>query len=490
MRSLGIPLEAPLPVKSTARTNAAQAAGSSLRSPYLCLPITAIGLLAAVLLTVTAMTGCSFEASTVPGSPGGSAPLAPAADPQAGCALACHGDASTGAPPKVNAGNESNADRIVGAHRSHIKQASERFRPVACEDCHLVPEAVDSPLHRDDTDNTAEVPFGPRAKTGMLQPEWNRDAGTCTNVYCHGASLTGGIDTTPTWTDVTNQPLACGSCHGYPPATPDHVGDAADCSRCHTHIRPGANPTTFEDPDKHINGMVEANSDGAYTCTACHGDPIEQQPAPPLALDRNDGMRAGRNVPGVGAHREHLNQGSPAWRRTINCSECHIFPNNVNDPEHMGDGNNRAEITFSNFLESGNALYNPVANQCTSLWCHGDGVRAEGNAVWTEDLPVTCTLCHDDGTESDGKRLSGAHRRHRDENVACSACHTTVLRVMDTRAQGVDISSIAAPQQHIDSEVDTAFADATVWDRNKDECTSSCHRGNPNEKRSWRDVDD
>jgi predicted CxxxxCH...CXXCH cytochrome family protein len=64
---------------------------------------------------------------------------------------------------------------------------------------------------------------------------------TCSNVYCHGDTLTAGTDTTPQWGGA----VACGECHGDDAATPPtagshvrHAGNAAGglsraCTDCH-----------------------------------------------------------------------------------------------------------------------------------------------------------------------------------------------------------------------------------------------------------------
>jgi hypothetical protein len=105
-----------------------------------------------------------------------------------------------------------------GAHRSHP----------ACGDCHLVPEQIESAGHID-SDLPAEVFPIEIAKTSLafargFEPSW--DGETC-NSYCHG-------DATPRWDAV--DPIACGSCHGVPPADASHDSEwpLTECARCHT----------------------------------------------------------------------------------------------------------------------------------------------------------------------------------------------------------------------------------------------------------------
>ena len=49
---------------------------------------------------------------------------------------------------------------------------------------------------------------------------WN--GSTCSNVYCHGATLAngGGTATKPLWTVVNGSQSQCGSCHGLPAPPP------------------------------------------------------------------------------------------------------------------------------------------------------------------------------------------------------------------------------------------------------------------------------
>ena len=53
--------------------------------------------------------------------------------------------------------------------------------------------------------------------------------GTCSGVYCHGATLgAGGKVATPTW---SGGPLGCDACHAAPP--PSHAVTSTTCSACH-----------------------------------------------------------------------------------------------------------------------------------------------------------------------------------------------------------------------------------------------------------------
>src|SRR5262249_45666460 len=113
----------------------------------------------------------------------------------------------------------------TGNHVAHVQGTHLLAEPVACGDCHTVPPTVDAPGHLVAT-ATAALP-GVRA-TGAGSPEAPFDPATkaCSN-HCHGASQ-------PTWGGGLDA-IACGSCHGIPPATPAHDPglELADCVQCH-----------------------------------------------------------------------------------------------------------------------------------------------------------------------------------------------------------------------------------------------------------------
>jgi predicted CxxxxCH...CXXCH cytochrome family protein len=122
---------------------------------------------------------------------------------------ACHG-----APP------------ATGAHRQHVFASALRG-PIACSECHLVPETVDAVGHVD-SDLPAEVTFGPLARARGALPAWDAAAGRCSTSYCHGAAA-------PSWTRLDQGEAACGTCHGIPPASPAHAPTLTlrDCHTCH-----------------------------------------------------------------------------------------------------------------------------------------------------------------------------------------------------------------------------------------------------------------
>ncbi len=134
------------------------------------------------------------------------------------------------------------------AHEKHL-WAELWGQPVACEDCHQVPLSL---FEGDHFNSTVDVVFaeGSLARTGDLEPEW--DGMRCTNVYCHGAGLTGGSYTEPAWQGEKDEGILCGDCHGIPPLAP-HT-DETGCSSCHATAYTDAGTLDF---DIHLNGVVE-----------------------------------------------------------------------------------------------------------------------------------------------------------------------------------------------------------------------------------------
>jgi predicted CxxxxCH...CXXCH cytochrome family protein len=346
------------------------------------------------VLVAAALAGCGFE------SPEGTPP--PNADPQAGCAIDCHGDDISNAPPKSMSGATETTSIEVGAHRSHLNVAPTWHRQIECADCHVVPATVDAPGHLDG-DGKAEVTFamiaGPNAA-------WN---GTTCTTGCHGSALIGGGQSTPTWTRVDGAQATCGSCHGVPPPAPHPIGTA--CAACHPTLE--EDNTTFRDPASHINGIVEEVPPSATGgCTTCHGSSTSS--APPKDLLGNTAA----TVRGVGAHAAHL--APSTWHRAMPCTSCHIVPITLDAPTHR-DGDNVAEVKFDRLNPTG--TYATGTATCTNLYCHSNGRGNTGTASWVTPGALVCTSCH----KLDGTNMSGQHRTHLQENLTCSQCHGTVV---------------------------------------------------------------
>ena len=389
----------------------------------------------------------------------------PNADPLLGCNGACHGDAYSVAPPGDLQGNTDPTSPGIGAHRVHLQTAPGWHLKVECVDCHVVPETIDDPGHMDG-DDVVELTFSQRATNfGAMPTTWEN--ARCTNSACHGAATTGGAQTTPLWTDQRAQSLGCNDCHGFPPPPPHDASD--DCGTCHTTVLPGGPPnkSSFLTPNTHINGTVETIQIGEpgepppQTCYDCHGSLY--QPNPPSDLDGNTDV----SYSGVGAHQAHV--GTSNWRRLLYCDQCHDVPVNIGDPGHI-DGDGVAEVRFDALNPNGTY----ANNQCSNLYCHGNGRNQLGSFPWNVDvldLDNNCTACH----SSDGNGMSGRHQEHlqsAQQAIDCEACHVAVI------GPG---RNFVDPELHINGNHDVEIAGGGngVWDAANHRCQNGpCHNGN------------
>jgi predicted CxxxxCH...CXXCH cytochrome family protein len=167
---------------------------------------------------------------------------------------ACHGDATSAAPPFDLGGAASTSSPGVGAHRAHL-EGSGIARPVACVECHEVPSEVLAGGHLD-TSLPAELVFSGVAKAFGASPSY--DGERCSNSYCHGDEFvfghdSGGLATEPVWTVVDGTQKQCSSCHGLPPPFP-HPPGPIFCSDCHSNV---GITLQILDPTSHVNGVVD-----------------------------------------------------------------------------------------------------------------------------------------------------------------------------------------------------------------------------------------
>ncbi len=168
-----------------------------------------------------------------------------------GC-TSCHGWNLGTSPPQNLSGECSEDNKGVGSHAAMRRNAIKAHQ-VGCNNCHTVPTGTWEAGHIDG-DNKAEVKFKLMAKLDGAKPTW--DGSTCSSVYCHGATLTGGTHKEPSWTDTSGKSKQCGACHQLT----DPAGNTdADCSSCHpTSIK--SDRSIIED-GTHVNGTIDMASD-------------------------------------------------------------------------------------------------------------------------------------------------------------------------------------------------------------------------------------
>lgn len=309
----------------------------------------------------------------------------------------CHGGGDNPAPPMDTMMQSDPALPSIGAHRSHLESATGISRPVACTECHVVPVETDDPGHID-TGLPAELTWGPLAAHDGVAPTFDRTTATCSNTYCHGATLPDGVLTEPRWNVLDGSQAACGTCHGNPPAG-SHPNDDR-CELCHL---PTAGPAmTIASAATHIDGVLQVAAD----CDSCHGE--NGVSAPPLDLD---GASA-TNLPTVGAHRTHLSGG--ATGKPVECAQCHVVPAEVGSPGHI-DTIRPAEINFGSIAAFGTTPIYTRAT-CADTHCHSGVSGTVPNPDWTilDGSQGECGSCH--GLPPD----TPSH-----QNLAsdCSTCH-------------------------------------------------------------------
>jgi predicted CxxxxCH...CXXCH cytochrome family protein len=361
----------------------------------------------------------------------------------------CHGDAASPAPPPDTQGNTSTSAKGVGFHRAHLAGVITHA-PTACNQCHVVPAQV---LAQGHMNGTAEVVFGSLAThQGELAPAWD-GATTCSNVYCHGATLSGGSNKQPGWTTGFPQGNACGYCHGYPPPAPHAQMDS--CSSCHPVFdAQGA----FLD-GKHVNGTLDV-AGGA--CNTCHGS--DDNPAPPLGTNQEESTSA----KAVGAHQSHL-KAAHTISSPIACTECHLVPQNASDPGHL-DTALPAEVTFGTLARTGGAQaqWSDGSVTCTSVYCHGATLQGGSNKTpaWTtvNGTQAACGTCH--ALPPKTGRHPNNFGDHAWMGSNCTNCHDGM-----TNTTG---NAVTNPALHVNGVKDVKLKIGT-WSGASKTCNSNCH---------------
>jgi predicted CxxxxCH...CXXCH cytochrome family protein len=152
---------------------------------------------------------------------------------------ACHG---TGADPWPS----------TAAHPAH--QNPSLTTPLACTNCHVVPQTILDPTH---LDGVVQVTFSGLATARGSSPSW--DGTSCSAVACHGANLADPV-TPPRWTDTSGAASKCGACHGIPPS--QHTTSmSCGWSNCHgSEIVEATSGVPFVSDaglSLHVNGVID-----------------------------------------------------------------------------------------------------------------------------------------------------------------------------------------------------------------------------------------
>jgi predicted CxxxxCH...CXXCH cytochrome family protein len=371
----------------------------------------------------------------------------------------CHGSEANNAPPVDTSGNSETTAVTVGAHQSHLTQPAGLTVPLACQACHVVPGTIDAPTHMDGS--PAELTFGALASTDGATPAWDRNAASCSAVYCHGATLNaGGTNHQPKWTTVDGTQASCGACHGVPPPAPHVQND--DCGQCHTATAEGQ---TIAHPDKHINGILEVET-GNLACNSCHGSADNN--APPVDTKGNSST----TMPSVGAHQAHLTA-PHAIALPLACEQCHVVPATVDAAGHLDAS--PAELTFGALAKTGgaNATWTHANASCSTVYCHGATLK--GGTVttptWTkvDGTQDACGTCH--GISPKTGRHPSNFGDHSWMGKDCTNCHNGIAN-----SNGTQITNTTL---HVNGVKDVALKSNGTWNAATKSCNPSCH-GNEN----------
>ncbi len=360
----------------------------------------------------------------------------------------CHGDSTRdagalvrAAPPSDLKGSTDVSYPGVGAHSIHLLPG-ETHGPIACDECHVVPDRVDTPGHADDT-LPAELTFGKLSRSGDRSPDYDSDARTCNDTYCHG-------DSRAVWTRPRTTEDACGSCHALPPALPHPQTE--DCSLCHGEVID--HERHFTAPELHVDGRLQARE---LDCSSCHGS--AESPAPPPDLAGNTAPSA----QGVGAHMAHLETQSA---RVLACDECHLLPPETSPLSHV-DGS-PASVTFSGVATSRDrdATWDRQSLTCNDTWCHGLG-DGDGHAspAWTSTDDLGCTGCHGSPPPAPHPPASRCESCHAEvasgpETIRAPELHVNGIVNVDvpTACNSCHGSGGAAPPRDVSGNTDTTFS--------------------------------
>lgn len=373
--------------RTTSGPRTACRSGDSARPLAGRLPSVALGLVVAAALVAASCTELRQEDEV-------------AREPANPC-TACHGSVRPGSPeqqaaPPIDIDGHTESWRPgVGAHQIHLT-ATPTHGPVACDQCHVVPLAADSPGHADSA-RPAEFTPGLVANLAGTTPRYDPAEGSCAEVYCHG-------DAEPVWTSPRSSAQACGSCHTLPPPVPHE--QSVYCVDCHgAVIGPGL---AFVDPSRHVNGGVDVVGE----CYDCHGTPASFAPPPDLSGEIDVSSI------GVGVHQAHLTGGGSS--RPVPCEACHNYPDEVGAVGHL-DPSPYAEVIFGDIavLRERQPVWDRDQRSCSATYCHGPGSAEESSSpAWTRaaTTPLSCTACH-------GMPPPPPHSEGED----CAGCHGSVV---------------------------------------------------------------
>ncbi len=356
-----------------------------------------------------------------------------------GC-YACHGTVENGnpAPPVGTGGELETVEPAVGAHQQHLAE-STWHRTVDCEDCHKLPTSTKH------SNGVVDYAWSTVATAMGSQPAFDPVSRTCSGAYCHGGTLfdAATAKVTPLWTLVDGTYNSCGqACHMTPPGGPHPKN--TNCAQCHGAViatfDPATEKATWKDATLHVNGEVNVVSG----CTSCHGDPVTDNPAPPLGTKGETKT----SELAVGAHTAHL--ASSDWHRQVACTDCHAVPTS---PTHSNGVVDYAWGAVATAMGSA-PTFDPKTATCSGAYCHGgtlfDAATAKTVPVWTK-VDGTFNSC---GQACHTTPPGGPHPK----NNNCAQCHDAVIASFDPATQEATWKDATL---HVDGKIEVKSMDCT-----------------------------
>jgi predicted CxxxxCH...CXXCH cytochrome family protein len=331
------------------------------------------------------------------------------------------------------------ADALNICTNCHVKRAHNgRRQNVQCTDCHGA--------HVDTADGTAPNIWLVRR-------------------YMNVSSAAGAVRNKPVFFQYTSRPYksadgtgVCQACHAVPtgPSFPAQhsltTAYASTCNVCHSHDNP-----------------LGSFSASAGSCTACHGDPPQQNVAGgPSGYAANYASQSSFTDESRTPHVSHAG-GAPY---SYGCPQCH------QGNSHMRGTFQDVFLDKTGLIAGASATYDPATRSCASVYCHSNGAPRNGTVAyksvsWPNGKGTLigsageCAQCHE------ARPTTNAHSKHLSKGYGCVTCHAATVSsdtVISDRARHADgVKSVSF------NPVDP-LATGTIWTDTAATCTTSaCH---------------
>jgi predicted CxxxxCH...CXXCH cytochrome family protein len=332
--------------------------------------------------------------------------------------------------------------KMSGDHANHLASATT----IGCGDCHAGTTSdgktiASAALH---VDGLREVQFA-AANSGMT---FDAAAQTCTGT-CHNFAHTSAAWVSAVGGRYHPVGYAAAAQHG-----PDMELQRNDCRGCHGATLAGGTKGAYDAAPPSCDSCHTGGAAWRTNGTGdCHGSATDA--APPKDI----GAGAASQGQAFLAHQAHVTAGK--IRGASACTECHVMPTDVLSTNHIFDATpGRAEVVMTGGFDKG-AVYDPVKQQCTNSYCHGNGQAANGT-IADGAAALGCQSCHPSAGLSRGR-----HPSH--HGATCDTCHSDVSTGGDTA-----IKTLAL---HINGNKDVNMQTTygMTWNAAALTCSGGCH---------------